>query len=158
MLQLYGGLAIVTLVGGLCYGGYEYYTQTQNKISALSENLIKIEMAKIQQDNTIKALEEDRDKFQRLNTQLAAKLIEASKYQDTLINKLRKHNLTALSMKKPVMIEKRINDATKKLFKHFEDFSSTSPSKSNDGVQQSKEGAASRSEDSGDKKKGSSAK
>lgn len=145
MIQVYAGLAVITLVGGLGYGGYEYYVHTQNKIATLSENIIKVEMAKIQQDNTIKALQEDRDRFQKLNTELSAKLIEANEYKDKLIDKLRKHDLTALSMKKPVMIEKRINNATKKLFKHFEDFSRAKPSKPTDGVQHSKGSSTSKS-------------
>ena len=45
------------------------------------------------------------------------------------------------------MIEKRINNATKKLFKHFEDFSRIKPSKPNDGVQQPEGGAAPKSAD-----------
>ena len=104
-------------------------------------------MAKAKQDSTIKALQEDRDKFQKLNTELSAKIIEANKYKDKLIDKLRKHDLTSLSMKKPMMIEKRINNATKKLFKHFEDFSRIKPSKPNDGVQQPEGGATPKSAD-----------
>ena len=147
MIQVYAGLAVVTLVGGLGYSGYQYYVHTQNKIATLSENIIKVEMAKAKQDSTIKALQEDRDKFQKLNTELSAKIIEANKYKDKLIDKLRKHDLTSLSMKKPMMIEKRINNATKKLFKHFEDFSRIKPSKPNDGVQQSEGGATPKSAD-----------
>ena len=147
MIQVYAGLAVVTLVGGLGYSGYQYYVHTQNKIATLSENIIKVEMAKAKQDSTIKALQEDRDKFQKLNTELSAKIIEANKYKDKLIDKLRKHDLTSLSMKKPMMIEKRINNATKKLFKHFEDYSMIKPSKPNDGVQQPEGGAAPKSAD-----------
>ena len=147
MIQGYAGLAVVTLVGGLGYSGYQYYVHTQNKIATLSENIIKVEMAKAKQDSTIKALQEDRDKFQKLNTELSAKIIEANKYKDKLIDKLRKHDLTSLSMKKPMMIEKRINNATKKLFKHFEDFSRIKPSKPNDGVQQPEGSAAPKSAD-----------
>tara|TARA_Y100000356_G_C11087020_1_gene197091 strand:- start:6 stop:452 length:447 start_codon:yes stop_codon:yes gene_type:complete len=147
MIQVYAGLAVVTLVGGLGYSGYQYYVHTQNKIATLSENIIKVEMAKAKQDSTIKALQEDRDKFQKLNTELSAKIIEANKYKDKLIDKLRKHDLTSLSMKKPMMIEKRINNATKKLFKHFEDFSRIKPSKPNDGVQQPEGSATLKSAD-----------
>tara|TARA_R100001086_G_scaffold109062_1_gene55275 strand:- start:65 stop:511 length:447 start_codon:yes stop_codon:yes gene_type:complete len=147
MIQVYAGLAVVTLVGGLGYSGYQYYVHTQNKIATLSENIIKVEMAKAKQDSTIKALQEDRDKFQKLNTELSAKIIEANKYKDKLIDKLRKHDLTSLSMKKPMMIEKRINNATKKLFKHFEDFSRIKPSKPNNGVQQPEGSATHKSAD-----------
>ena len=45
MIQLYAGLAIVSLVGGVCYGGYQYYVTTQNQIRTLTENAVKLEMA-----------------------------------------------------------------------------------------------------------------
>ena len=156
MIQLYAGLAIVSLVGGVCYGGYQYYVTTQNQIRTLTENAVKLEMAKKQQDNTIKVLQEDQERFERLNKNLTAKLIEATKYKDTLITKLRKHDLTALSMKKPMLIEKRINNAVKKLLKNFEDFNRTEPSKSADRVQQSTGDNTSRSKDSRSKKKDTS--
>ena len=35
MIQLYAGLAIVSLVGGVCYGGYQYYVTTQNQINSM---------------------------------------------------------------------------------------------------------------------------
>ena len=44
------------------------------------------------------------------------------KYEEIseLIEKLQKHDLTRLSLKKPGLIEKRINDGTKELFESFE--------------------------------------
>ena len=39
---------------------------------------------------------------------------------DDLRKKLHKHNLTRLSIKKPGLIEKRINNGTKKLFDNIE--------------------------------------
>lgn len=60
-------------------------------------------------------------KFQaELNTELQKKLQESEVYKDNLISKLQKHDLAALSLKKPGLIEKRINDATKKVFDEIE--------------------------------------
>ena len=60
------------------------------------------------------------EKQSRLNKELSGKLEDAEKDQDDLRSKLQKHDLTRLSIGKPGMMEKRINDDTKKLFSDFE--------------------------------------
>ena len=65
-------------------------------------------------------MQKNQEKFATLNKDLQMKLNEAEEYGDDLRKKLHKHNLTRLSIKKPGLIEKRINDGTKKLFKSIE--------------------------------------
>ena len=113
-------IVVVGLVGGVVYGGYYYYKDTQSRIQTLTENNVKIMAAKEAQDNTINTLIADREKFDKLNKQLQVKLDKANEYRDTLIDKLRKHDLAKLSMKKPGLVEKRINNGTKKLFRSLE--------------------------------------
>ena len=113
-------IIVVGLVGGVVYGGYYYYKDTQSRIQTLTENNVKIMAAKEAQDNTINTLIADREKFDKLNKQLQVKLDKANEYRDTLIDKLRKHDLAKLSMKKPGLVEKRINNGTKKLFRSLE--------------------------------------
>ena len=83
--------------------------------------------AKEAQDNTINTLIADREKFDKLNKQLQVKLDKANEYRDTLIDKLRKHDLAKLSMKKPGLVEKRINNGTKKLFRSLENLTGAPP-------------------------------
>ena len=45
---------------------------------------------------------------------------EAEAYQDELASKLRRHDLTALTLQKPALIEKRVNNATAKIFDQLE--------------------------------------
>ena len=66
-------------------------------------------------------------RIDRLNKELNIKLNKANDYKDTLIDKLRKHNLAKLSLKKPGLVEKKINSGTKKLFESFEKLSGTTP-------------------------------
>ena len=66
---------------------------------------------------------EDREVFAELNKELQVNLDAANDYKDVLINKLRKHDLSRLSLKKPGLVEKRINAGTKKLFLSIEDIS-----------------------------------
>ena len=127
MIRLYVLIVVVGLVGGAIAGGYYYYTDSQARIQALIENTAKLQMAKQVQDDTISALVADQKKFAKLNTDLRANLDKANEYKDVLIGKLRKHNLSNLSLKKPLLVEKRINAATAKLFKSLETLSGAAP-------------------------------
>jgi len=120
MLKIYILIAVVGLVGGVVYGGYYYYKDTQSRIQTLTENNSKLEIATQQQEQTINTLVEDAKKFAELNNELQIKLDKANQYKDVLIDKLRKHDLANLSMKKPGLVEKRINNGTKKLFRSLE--------------------------------------
>ena len=116
MLKIYMLIVVVGLVGGVVYAGYYYYKDTQSRIQTLTENNAKLETAKAIQDQTIETLIADREKFDKLNKELQVKLEKANDYKNTLIDKLRKHDLSKLSLKKPGLVEKKINNGTKKLF------------------------------------------
>ncbi len=121
MLKIYILIIVVGLVGGVVYGGYYYYKDTQSRIQTLTENSARLEAVTKEQDNTINVLVKDQQKFEELNIELQAKLDKANEYKDVLIGKLRKHDLAKLSMQKPGLIEKRINNGTNKLFKSLEE-------------------------------------
>tara|TARA_R110000744_G_C19173475_1_gene541867 strand:+ start:182 stop:574 length:393 start_codon:yes stop_codon:yes gene_type:complete len=127
MLKIYVLILVLGLVGGSVYGGYYYYKDSQQRIQILTENTAKLETAKQLQDDTINAMIEDREKFDELNKDLQTKLDAANKYKDTLIDKLRKHDLAKLSMKKPFLVEKKINNGTSKLFRSLEVLSGAVP-------------------------------
>ena len=130
MIRLYVLIVVVGLVGGAVAGAYSYYTDSQARIQALIENTAKLEIAKQVQDDTISTLVEDQKKFAKLNADLRANLDKANEYKDVLISKLRKHNLSKLSLKKPRLVEKKINAGTAKLFRSLEILSgAAAPSK-----------------------------
>ena len=146
MIKIYILIVVLGLVGGVGYGGYYFYKDTQERIQTLTENNAKLETAKQLQDDTINAMIEDRQKFEELNNDLQKKLQAANNYRDTLIGKLRKHNLLVLSLKKPQLVEKKINNGTKKLFESLEVLSgATPPATASDGVQQLPKSPAPRS-------------
>ena len=127
MIRLYIGIVIVGLVGGAIGGAWYYVTSTQERIETLIANDVKLRMAKQVLDNTINTLVADQKKFAKLNTDLRANLDKANDYKDVLIGKLRKHDLSRLSLKKPLLVEARINAATAKLFKSLEALSGAAP-------------------------------
>ena len=113
-------IIVLGLVGGVVYGGFYYYKDTQARIATLTENSAKLEMAAKTQKNTIDTLVADAKKFQQLNSELNVKLVNATKYKNNLLSKLRKINLKKLSAEEPAVWEKKINKASKKLLESFE--------------------------------------
>jgi hypothetical protein len=111
---------VLGIIGGVGYGAYAYYQDTQQRIATLQTNNAKLETVSKTNELTITSMQKNQEKFATLNKDLQMKLNEAEEYGDDLRKKLHKHNLTRLSIKKPGLIEKRINDGTKKLFKSIE--------------------------------------
>ena len=124
MIKIYFLIVVLGLVGGVVYGGFYYYKDTQARIAILTENSAKLEQATNTQKQTIDTLVEDAEKFRELNKDLNIKLEAANEYKNKLIGKLRKHDLAKLSLQKPGLVEKKINNGTKKLFKSLEELTS----------------------------------
>lgn len=120
MFKIYGIILVIGIVGAIGFGAKYYYDTTQNKIAILQDSNAKLELVAETNQNTINQLQADNEKMNKLSSELQLELAEATKYKDELINKLQKHDLTRLSLKKPGLIEKRINDGTKELFESFE--------------------------------------
>ena len=127
MIKIYILIVVLGLVGGVIYGGLYYYKDTQARIAVLTENSAKLEQATNTQKQTIDTLVEDAEKYRELNKDLNIKLEAANEYKNKLIGKLRKHDLAKLSMQKPGLVEKKINNGTKRLFKSFEELTSVAP-------------------------------
>ena len=120
MIKVYIALFIISILGAVGYGAFYYYKDTQSRIATLTENSAKLEMAAKTQKNTIDTLVADAKKFQQLNSELNVKLVDATKYKNSLLSKLRKINLAKVSAEEPAVWEKKINNASKRLLESFE--------------------------------------
>jgi molecular chaperone DnaK (HSP70) len=107
MLKVYMLLLVLGIIGGVGYGGYSYYKDTQSRIATLTAKM---------QEETINTMIEDREKLAELNKGLQKDLQTAEKYGDQLRNTLRKHNLTHLANKRPSYIERKMQNATNRLW------------------------------------------
>jgi len=120
MLKVYILIVVLGLVGGVVYGGYYYYKDTQTRIQTLTKNSAKLETAAKLQKNTIDTLQADAKKYAELNSKLQTKLVNANKYKNQLLSKLRKINLSKLSAEEPAVWERKINNASKRVLEDFE--------------------------------------
>lgn len=106
---------IVTVI--LMFAGMAgYVAYSQNKIDGLKDANAEYALADKQSKQVINTLQKHSKEMEKLQSELQENLKKSEKYNDELRSTLQKHNLTMLARKKPKLIEKRINDASKKIF------------------------------------------
>jgi deoxyribodipyrimidine photolyase len=120
-------LIILMLVGSMGGGAWWYYKDTQSTIATLRENNSKLMMVAETNRETINSMARDYQIAQENMLALQERVKEAEAYQDELAAKLRRHDLTALTLQKPGLIEKRVNNATAKIFDELEADSGKQP-------------------------------
>ena len=106
--------------------GYFYYNDTQDRLAQLRVNNTRLDIATQTSQETIGRMQADATQFAEANTKLREELDEAEEYSDDLASKLRRHNLTVLTLQKPGLIETRVNNATAKLFDEMENITGKS--------------------------------
>ena len=120
MIRIYAIIFVVALLGGAAYAAKYYYDTTQATIAQLRENTAKLEVANEENQATITKMTENSVRLNELTDQLNNDLRKSEEYGDQLRNTLNKHNLTHLANKKPGLIEKRMQNATDKLWDDLE--------------------------------------
>ena len=120
-------LIILFLFSSMIGGGYFYYQDTQLTIATLRDNNAKLSVVAETNQATINQLQLDAEQSMVRMEELSVRAKEAERYQDELISKFRRHNLTALALQKPSMIEKRVNAAVEKLADQLEEYTSDKP-------------------------------
>ena len=124
-------LLILLLFSTLAGGGYFYYKDTQATIRQLEANNAQLKIVAEDNQRTIETLQENAERSNELTSQLNEQLQQSEARRNQLINTFRRHDLTNLTMKKPGLIEKRVNSGTEKA---FDDIESLTRPPSNDGV------------------------
>lgn len=110
-------MAVISAIGG---GAYWYYTSTQKTILDLTAQKALLEAANDSLNETLNTIREQ-SKFQQENAaELQKKIAESEAALNNLRGILIDHDLTHLALKKPGLIEKRVNDGTKEVFDAIE--------------------------------------
>ena len=123
-------LLVLLLAGSIAGGGWFYYTDTQAKISQLQQNNAQLKIVAEDNQRTIDTLQETAERNLTLSNELQERLNESEESRNRLIEVFGKHDLTRLALKKPGLIETRVNNGTKKAFDDIESITGN-----NDGVQ-----------------------
>jgi Tfp pilus assembly protein PilO len=113
-------LLVILLASTIAGGGYFYYTDTQATIAQLRENNAQLKVAVEDNQRTIDTLQQTAARNQVLSDELQAKLNESEESRNRLIEVFGKHDLTRLALRKPGLIETRVNNGTKKAFDDIE--------------------------------------
>ena len=118
-------LVFVMLAGA--GGGLFYVKQLQSNLEIARLNNAKLESAVETSEASLATLKADNARLNVLSDQLNADLNKSEQYGDELRATLNKHNLTHLANKKPGPIEKRMQNATDKLWDNLESITSDTP-------------------------------
>jgi hypothetical protein len=101
-------------------GAFLYVKNLQKNLEIARANVAKMEVALEVSESSLKLERSENLRINELNIQLSTDLQKAEKYGDELRATLQKHNLTHLANKKPGLIEKRMQNATDKLWDDLE--------------------------------------
>ena len=121
MLKVYIFLLIMGIMGGVGYGGYMYYIDTQERLGVLRENNAKLVVANDAKDATIKQMLETQNKAAELNQALTVRLQKSEEYGDTLRSKFAKINILRMAIDEPYILEGKINNAVTRLLDGLRD-------------------------------------
>ena len=124
MIKLYLTIAVVTLIGGVVYGGFYVYQDKQKRIATLQQNNAKLEVVAKENEQVVRTMRVETARLNDLNKSLQGKLSRAEESRERLLTRLQEINLKKESMVNPVELEKRINDGTDKMFDDLESLTS----------------------------------
>ena len=116
MIRVYIMIIVVGLVGGVVYGGYAYYQDTQQRLKTLQQNNAKLEVAVKSKDEALNFMTSNFEKQSKLNKELSGKLADAEKENTVIRDKLAKSNLIADSIANPKVMEQKINEQVSDIF------------------------------------------
>jgi len=122
--MLYVRMVILSALAGVLLAGAVYVKNLKQDLETARANVAKMEVAVQTSEASLKLEREESARLGVLNQELGENLRKAEQYGDELRATLQKHNLTHLANTKPGLIEKRMQDATDKLWDDLTDLTS----------------------------------
>ena len=123
--RVYFTVIFLLILGASGYFVYERIQALRENVQILKTNAEVMNNSLKESNETILQMQRNAEAIEQQISELNTGLREAEKYKDEITEKLQKHNLTRLSAAKPGLIEKRVNEATSKIFKELEDITAT---------------------------------
>ena len=123
--RVYFTVIFLLILGACGYFVYDRIQALRENIQILKTNAEVMNNSLKESNETIVQMQRNAEAIEQQISELNTGLREAEKYKDEITEKLQKHNLTRLSAAKPGLIEKRVNEATSKIFKELEEITAT---------------------------------
>ena len=120
MIKLYGIILLVAILGGVGYGAYFYYNDTQQRIATLRTNNANLESSNKSLEVKITTMEKNIKKQIELTNDLNKSLEEAKKANTVIKDLLAQTDLVKNSLEDPKASEARINEKVDSFFKSIE--------------------------------------
>ena len=120
MAKLYLLLFLATFMSGVGYAGYSYYMWSQETISTLRENNVKLESAAQTLQATVEKMAADQKKNEQLNNDLTKRLQQSQQHLDKLRGVFAKIDLTMEALTNAQGLEDRVNKAVNRLIQRIE--------------------------------------
>lgn len=113
-------LIIAALLAVIAGTAFWYYKDTQHRIEVLTQEKAQLEISVDLQQKAIESLKSDMLAMGRILTDTNKKFDIARQEAQTLADKLAKHELGALAVQKPGLVQNRVNEATKEAYRCIE--------------------------------------
>ena len=120
MIKLYGIILLVAILGGVGYGAYFYYNDTQQRIATLRTNNANLESSNKSLEVKITTMEKNIKKQIELTNDLNKSLEEAKRANTVIKDLLAQTDLVKNSLQDPKASEARINEKVDSFFKSIE--------------------------------------
>ena len=114
------GIIVASLVGG----AYAYVSWQSSKIEDLTKDNATLTVVAERNAKTVDRLKLQAAQQVEKNNKLAVALNKSEKTREEMLRIFRDHDLTNLATQKPGLIERRINDGTRKAFDDLESVTS----------------------------------
>lgn len=125
MAKLYLIIIVMGLLSGVGYGAYNYYLWSEQTISTLRENNVKLKSAAETLQATVERIQADAKKNEQLNKDLTKRLQQSQQHLDKLRGVFAKIDLTMEALTNAQGLEDRVDNAVNKLIGRIE--SETTP-------------------------------
>ncbi len=110
------GIAITAITGGF----YAYVSWQSSKIEDLTADNAVLKSVSESNAAALKVVQKQVQRQVAENIRLSSALNRSEETREEMLKIFRKHNLTKLATQKPGLIERRINDGTRKAFDDLE--------------------------------------
>ena len=114
------GIIVASLVGG----AYAYVSWQSSKIEDLTRDNVELSNAVERNEKTVRDLRAQVSRQSVENRELERALNKSEETREEMLRIFRDHDLTNLATQKPGLIERRINDGTRKAFDDLESVTS----------------------------------